>query len=256
MLDFESVVKEFPRSEQPFKRHILREFLQYQILDIIYRSKQGEKLVFLGGTALRIVHKNNRFSEDIDFDNIGLTQNDFSILSEQIKRELEFEGYRVKIKQVFKGAYHCYIRFPELLYAQNLSPLKQEKILIQLDTEPQNFDYIPDKFLMRKFNFFRHISVVPVDILLSQKIAALLGRKRSKGRDYFDVTVLFSKTDPNFDYLSEKLQLKNIVDLKDRLLINIKKVNLKELAGDVRPFLINQNQIDRILLFKDFVESL
>ena len=147
-------------------------------------------------------------------------------------------------------------RFPELLYVQNLSPLKQEKILIQLDTEPQNFDYIPDKFLMRKFNFFRHISVVPVDILLSQKIAALLGRKRSKGRDYFDVTVLFSKTDPNFDYLSEKLQLKNITDLKDRLLINIKKINLKELACDVRPFLINQNQIDRILLFKDFVESL
>jgi len=70
------------------------------------------------------------------------------------------------------------------------------------------------------------------------------------------VKVIFSKTDPNFDYLSEKLQLTNIVDLKERLLINIKKVNMKELAGDVRPFLINQNQIDRILLFKDFVESL
>lgn len=256
MLDFKSVLKAFPENEQPFKRHLLREFLQHQILDIVYRTTEGKKLIFLGGTALRIIHKNIRFSEDIDFDNRGLTQRDFAVLSEQIERGLQLEGYTIEMRQVYKGAYHCYIRFPELLYTQHLSPLKQEKILIQLDTEPQNFEYTPEHFLLRKFNFFRQILTVPIDLLLSQKIAALLGRKRSKGRDYFDVTFLFSKTQPNFRYLSEKLEINTISDLKKRLMKNIENVDLKHLADDVQPFLINQNQIDRVLLFESFVESL
>lgn len=256
MLDFEAIVREFPANEQSFKRNILREYLQYRILDIIYKSKYGGRLVFLGGTALRIVHGNSRFSEDIDFDNLGLNENDFDQLSNLIKTELDLDGYSVEMKQILKGAYHCYIKFPDLLYKQNLSPVKSEKILIQLDTEPQNYKYESEKYLLRKFGFFRFIAVVPAATLLSQKIAALLGRRRGKGRDYFDVTFLFSKTAPDFDYLSQKLGIEDMPALKEKLIENAESVDLKILADDVSPFLIKQDQIDRILLFKDFAESL
>lgn len=256
MLDFELILKEFSPVEQQFKRNILREYLQYKLLDIIYKSKFAGSLVFLGGTALRIVHGNTRFSEDLDFDNLGLNEADFVKLSDFIKYELELDGYEIEMKQVFKGAYHCNIKFPDLLYREKLSPLKSEKILIQLDTEPQNYKYEPEKFLLKKFALFRFISVVPVSTLLSQKIAALLGRKRSKGRDYFDVTVLLSKTNPDFKYLSEKLEINGMTQLKQKLLENIESVDLKELAADVSPFLIKNDQIDRVLMFREFVESL
>lgn len=256
MLDFELILKEFSPVEQQFKRNILREYLQYKLLDIIYKSKFAGSLVFLGGTALRIVHGNTRFSEDLGFDNLGLNEADFVKLSDFIKYELELEGYEIEMKQVFKGAYHCNIKFPDLLYREKLSPVKSEKILIQLDTEPQNYKYEQEKFLLKKFALFRFISVVPASTLLSQKIAALLGRKRSKGRDYFDVTFLLSKTTPDFKYLSEKLKITGMTHLKQKLLENIESVNLKELAIDVSPFLIKNDQIDRVLMFREFVESL
>ncbi len=256
MLDFELILKEFSPIEQQFKRNVLREYLQYKVLDIIYKSDYSNSLVFLGGTALRIVHGNTRFSEDLDFDNLGMNEQDFTKLSDFIKYELELDGYEIEMKQVFKGAYHCYIKFPELLYREKLSPVKSEKILIQLDTEPQNYKYESEKFLLKKFALFRFIQTVPVSTLLSQKISALLGRKRGKGRDYFDVTFLFSKTTPDFRYLSEKLGINSMDELKKKLLENADSVNLKELASDVRPFIIKTDQIDRVLMFREFIESL
>ena len=77
MLSINQIEKYYPESLRGFKRNILREYLQYKILDIIFNSRLAPKLSFLGGTALRIVHGNNRFSEDLDFDNFQLTETDF-----------------------------------------------------------------------------------------------------------------------------------------------------------------------------------
>lgn len=98
----------------------------------------------------------------LDFDNLGLDENDFVKLSDFIKYELELDGYEIEMKQVFKGAYHCSIKFPELLYTEKLTPIKSEKILIQLDKEPQNYKYESEKYLLKKFALFRFIPVVPV----------------------------------------------------------------------------------------------
>ena len=42
-----------------------RDYLQYLLLFSLYNRSQV--LVFKGGTALRIVYKGNRYSEDLDF---------------------------------------------------------------------------------------------------------------------------------------------------------------------------------------------
>src|SRR3990167_5392995 len=139
MIRLKNIEQYYPDNEKPFKRNILREYLQYKILEIIFNSKYAQKVVFLGGTALRIIYNNSRFSEDLDFDNFKLTEEQFAELVNEIKRELELQGYEVEIKNIFRGAYRSYIRLPQVLFDNKLSNLRAEKIMIQIDTVPQAF---------------------------------------------------------------------------------------------------------------------
>ena len=110
--------------------------------------------------------------------------------------------------------------------------------------------------MLKKFGFFRFIAVTPVATLLSQKIAALLGRKRGQGRDYFDVTFLFSRTVPDFEYLSQKLGIADLPALKSWLREQAESVDLNRLADDVRPFVTRPDYVERVLLFREFVATL
>lgn len=92
MLDLQQIVAYYPPFLQDNKEHILREYLQYKILKSIFSSQWGTKLRFIGGTALRIVHGNARFSEDIDFDNDGtMSFEEFGLLAQYIQRDLELQ---------------------------------------------------------------------------------------------------------------------------------------------------------------------
>ena len=204
MLNISEIEKEFPEKLQVFKRNVLREYLQYKILDFIFSSLESQKLRFIGGTALRIVHGLSRFSEDLDFDNIGISFEEFQEISKKVKKGLENEGCEVEISFSGKAAFRCNIRLPRLLYEQGLSRIASEKILIQLDTENQGFDFVPEKVFINKFDVFRPILVTPIDILLSQKIITAFNRKRPKGRDFYDIMFLIGKTRPNYDFLFQK----------------------------------------------------
>ena len=125
-----------------------------------------------------------------------------------IKKKLEREGYEVDFRNVFKGAYHCHIKFPGLLFKEGLSGHKDERILIQLDTEPQHFKFKPEPFILNKFDVFTQIFITPLDILLSQKFFAICNRKQPKGRDFFDAVFLLGKIKPNYDYLELKMDIK------------------------------------------------
>ena len=46
---------------------MLKEYLHYRMLDIIFPGEYASKLSFIGGTNLRILHHIQRFSEDLDF---------------------------------------------------------------------------------------------------------------------------------------------------------------------------------------------
>jgi predicted nucleotidyltransferase component of viral defense system len=254
MINIDELKKYYPNLSG-FDRGILREYLQYKILDIIFKNEVGAKLSFLGGTAIKICYGSARFSEDLDFDNFGLSEDEFMKLSELIKKELELEGYEVETKNVFKGAFRCYIRIPKLLYANNLTSAENEKILIQVDTAPHNFAYHSDNFLLQKFDIFRNIKITPADIILSQKIAAIFGRKRMKGRDFFDTVFLMGRTDFNYDYLQAKLSIGNRQELKEKLLAATADLDLVALAQDVRPFLINSDGQEAVLNFRKYIEQ-
>ena len=256
MLNITEIQKFYSKNMHPFKRNILREYLQYKILQIIFLTEYSAKLSFMGGTCLRIVFGTNRFSEDLDFDNFGLTEIEFDSLSDIVAKHLQEEGYIVEIKTIHKGAFRCYIRIPNLLFDNKLSGFQEETILIQLDTESQKFDYKPESFILNKFDILSRIYYTPKNILLSQKIWAILNRKTPKGRDYYDTMFLFSIANPDYKYLKLKADISNIYELKTKLELKIQSVNIKQLIKDLSPFLIYPNDINRIELFPDFLNNL
>lgn len=257
MLNVNELLPYYDKSLHGYREFILREYLQCKILQIIFNVPEySEKLSFLGGTCLRIVHGNTRFSEDIDFDNLRLTEPKFQTLSTLIQKELMREGYEVEVKTVIKGAFHCYIRFPGLLFQESLSGYHEQKILIQLDTEPQHFEFVPQLFILNKFDVFTEITVTPPDILLAQKFYAAINRKRSKGRDFFDIIFLLARNSkPNYEYLQVKLGINNPAALKDRVLETCAKIDMRAMARDVAPFLFHPSDAKKIELFESYIKQ-
>lgn len=256
MLNFNDILVAYPKRLQVFKENILKEYLQHKILDIIFSTGYAKKLIFIGGTSIRIIHNSTRFSEDLDFDNFDLTKDEFQQICEIIKQQLDLDGYITEIKVTSQLAFHCYIKFPGILFQENLSGYKEERILIRLDSQAQGYHYLPEKYLLEKFGLFRYINVAPINTLLAQKICALFGRKQKKGRDFFDVVYLMSITKPDYNFLNHFLKIESKEQLIFRLKDEIKDLNFKLLAKDVESFLFDSSQKNRVLYFKDWLAAL
>jgi predicted nucleotidyltransferase component of viral defense system len=191
MLDMDQIVSYFPEPLRAFKRNLLREYLHYKILEIIYDSPFGDGLTLMGGTAIHIVHGGPRFSEDLDFDNRGLDPPAFESLGELIRSKMKLQGFALETKTVARRALRLSLRFPGLLRHMNLSRDPREKVDLRVDAEPQRFEYDAAGFLIDKFDVFGRILVVPADLLLAQKTLCLFSRPRPMGRDFFDALFLW-----------------------------------------------------------------
>ena len=121
--------------------------------------------------------------------------------------------------------------------------------MIQIDTEPQEFEYIRHSVLLNRFDVLCRIHTVPEDILLAQKFFCILIRSRPMGRDFYDAVYLMGKTRANLSYLQSKLGIRNSMELKERLLIRCEELDLEKLASDVKPFVIKPRDIEKVRLF-------
>ena len=90
-------LEEFTRRFQTSRNNIMREYGQHMFLSYLYQEKKGERLLFKGGTALRIVMKSPRFSEDLDFTGVGITQREIETLFADTLARLEKVGFRVAL---------------------------------------------------------------------------------------------------------------------------------------------------------------
>lgn len=256
MLTLSEIQPFFPENLHRFPRFMLREYLQYKILEIIYESPYATDLCFLGGTCLRIVHGNRRFSEDLDFDNISLAEDSFEEVADEIQIQLEREGYDVELKTVMMGAWHCHIKFPGLLYEEGLSDYQEEKILIQLDTEPQHFDYKPERFVLNRFEVFTTIFTTSLSLLMAQKIYAIINRDRNKGRDFYDLVFLMSRNiKPNYNYLKAKISISDPEALKEAILEKCRQLDMEAMAKDVEPFLFDASDIKKVIRFESVIRQ-
>ncbi|MCD4729511.1 MAG: nucleotidyl transferase AbiEii/AbiGii toxin family protein [Bacteroidales bacterium] len=257
MLSLQNIKDYYPNQLWGFERFMLREYLQYKILEIIYNDPNANQFIFMGGTALRIIHNNNRFSEDLEFDNYNIPESDFGMITGLIQKKMEQQGFGVDMRNVFKGAYHCHIKFPGLLKELGLSGQATERVLIRLDTEPQHFDYQPVLKLINKFDVFTEIATTPEDVLLAQKFYAIINRPRNKGRDFYDLVFLLGKNiKPNYNYLEQKAKISNPGELKEIVIKKLNSINMKEMAKDVSPFLCNTTDAKKVLLFEKYFKSL
>ena len=255
MLTLEQISTYFP--EQLIKsnpRGMLVEYLQYELLDSLCKRKEAALLSFIGGTAIRILQQSYRFSEDLDFDNFGLRFNQFEELARKTCRDMEFKGFLIELKTVERGAYHCHIRFPEILYKTGISSNAKEKILIRIDSETKEKLYKPHKFLLNRYTVYRQILTAPVAVLLSQKMLTVLHRKREKGRDLFDVSFLLGLTLPDFKYIIRYLSIEKNHFIR-MFTQRVEELDLEYLAKDVEPFLFFPEQKERILTFREYWEQ-
>jgi len=224
-------------------------------LGIIFSHPISKKLSFLGGTCLKIVYGLKRFSEDLDFDNKDLSIEDFKELSEYIKKELERIGFEVEIRMITKSAFYCYVKFPELLFKQGLYSMKNEKILIQLDTFDQKVEYQSDVFILDKFDLFKQIIVTPKSVILAQKLWTITQIKRIKGRDFYDIMFLMQNTKSDILFLESKFGTSDVRKVKDTIFNSLKDVIWDDVVKDVEPFLINSSDAEKIRLFEDFLDQ-
>ncbi len=252
MLTIDQLYDYFPLSvRRKNPQGILVEYLQHEILDSMFKDKSSALLSFIGGTAIRILYQNPRFSEDLDFDNFGLSFSQFETLLKTACKDMEKKGFVIEYRLVERGAYHCYIKFPHILYKSGISAESARKILICIDTEAKEKHYEPQRYILNRFALYRQICTAPASVLLSQKMMTVLERKREKGRDLFDVSCLMGLTDPDFDYISKCMNIsqKQFLQLFSE---RIQELDLNFLAQDVEPFLFLSEQKERILTFADY----
>jgi len=76
------------------------------------------------------------------------------------------------------------------------------------------------------------------------------------GRNFYDIVFLLSKTQPNFDYLREKLNIKGPHELKNHLIEKCRGVNFEQLAKDVKPFLFNPDDTKKVIYFPEYIKNL
>src|SRR3990167_11116744 len=74
-------------------RALIREYLQTRIIAALYDKEGSPKLSFIGGTSLRLLRDLDRFSEDLDFDNLGLTDFEIAELVQEIVKRFVSEGF-------------------------------------------------------------------------------------------------------------------------------------------------------------------
>lgn len=256
MLSLEEIKKQYHSDIHKFERGILREYLQFLILEIIFSANISSKLSFLGGTCLRIVHGIKRFSEDLDFDSKSLSFDEFASLSKVIEVELGRQGFDVQTTITKSKAIHCHVKFSNILFDNKISNLRSEKIDIQIDTFDQGYIYEPEFYLLNKFNVFKQIRITPKSVILSQKLWTITQRNRVKGRDYYDILYLLQNTAPDLGFLNLKFNTSTWIEAKRKVLDEIMNVNLELAVKDVQPFLMNIEDGRRILLFREYLEQI
>lgn len=228
---------------------LLREYLQHLILRQLFEQKLLGKWIFQGGTALRIVHGINRFSEDLDF-HLNETTTDFSLTASvtKLSNDLQLQGYTISVSKISeRNVRSAFIGFEGLLYELGLSPHVNAKlsVKIEVDTYPPAGFQVQQVMINRYFPY--SVSVHDLPSFMAGKLHAILQRPYIKGRDYYDLIFLLSRwqnLEPNFIYLENALRQTDYKGVKitahnwRRIITEVvSKTDWKAVTEDLEPFL-------------------
>jgi predicted nucleotidyltransferase component of viral defense system len=260
MIQTEQILNYFPpylRDNPARRKYLLKEYIQLLVLDYLATTPYIRKLIFIGGTYLRLVKGIDRFSEDIDFDCKNLSSDEFMTMTDGIILFLRRYGLKAEVKDKSSStltAFRRNIHIPGLLFDLGLSGYKEERFLIKVESEDQQIIYTPRMANIKGCGFFFSFPVPADKILCAMKISALLSR--SKGRDFYDTMFLLGHTTPDYSFLSAKCGIANPTELKSAFLSLLAKVNLAQKVRDFEHLLFEKRNSTRVFSFKQLVDGM
>lgn len=173
-------------------QQVIREETEIVFLKGLFESKFSDKLIFKGGTALRLIYGSSRFSEDLDFSLTSeINSREFSRLIQDIVRT----DARFSIKDL-ATKYYTYlaqIRIKEPWHDVAFS-LKVEvsKRIIKAGT----LDYTTLLAKSPATNISVMAKTFTLEKILDDKLKAL--KERKMPRDIFDIWFICQKTNKPF----------------------------------------------------------
>mgnify|MGYP001573372646 FL=1 len=240
----------------------LREVLQELALLGLWRSRFFEHAAFYGGTALRVLHGLNRFSEDLDF-SLLIPRSDFQIgrFTTALETEIRVFGFDVTVQAksrtragAIQSAFLKGDTLGQLVSIDTPASLTRAvprgqtiKIRIEIDTNPPPAFETEVLYLLAPIPFPVRVYALPD--LFAGKMHALLCRQwkaRVKGRDWYDLVWFCGHyPDLHLAHLEARLaqsghwpqgQPLTAEDLRRMLDDTIERVNLEQARAEVEPF--------------------
>ncbi len=248
------------------QRHVLREYLQNYLLFLMQKTKMNESLFFVGGTALRFLYGIRRYSEDLDFTaGKKWMSPSLKLFTDKIDRELERAGYDMTISlKDDKTVQRMMVRFAGLLYELGLSGRKNENFSIHLEVDlnpPLGWKEERTVVNIHLPVLIRHYDLPSA---FAGKLAAILLRPYTKGRDIFDLFWFKSRwrnLKPNLTLLNNALRQQGSkleqLDESNWLLVvrsKIEALDWLSVEEDVVPFL--EAEDDLITFSRDSILTL
>ncbi|MFO7801920.1 MAG: nucleotidyl transferase AbiEii/AbiGii toxin family protein [Desulfovermiculus sp.] len=214
-------------------------------------------MTFIGGTNLRLTKGIDRFSEDLDFDCKNLSEEEFIHMSDDVLTFLQRSGLKVKAREREKSGLNAFRRslyFPELLFRLGISGHREARFLLKIEAQDQQTPYEPVMEFIKGCGFFFLFPVPSEAVLCAMKIAAMLSR--GKGRDYYDVMFLLSRTEPDYRFLGSRFVIHNLAELKAAVAKSLRTVDLRQKQKDFEHLLLQRDNSRKILHFDEFIRSL
>lgn len=258
-------VRSRPVTEQEILNTI-REYLQVLILKLIYQSKYGAALSFMGGTALRICYDLKRYSEDLDFALDGKkSAYDFSSLMVLLQRELGLLGFEVSSNvhedKIVQKSFLSFGGFHEELGLKNFRKSQKIHVKLEVDIRPVSLKKGErESFFVNRLQELYPILKHTLPTLFAGKVLAILNRPYDRGRDYYDlIWYLSRKTELNLDYLNramKKKEFQNLEDVYAALRGQIQKARPEFILKDIGRFLEDPKEVSWISRYGELFEQL
>ena len=262
------------------KKNSIKEVVQEIILCGLSRAGFFQTAAFYGGTALRIFHNLDRFSEDLDFSLIAPDTN-FRLdpYLPALEKELSAYGFHFKaetrskvndsdvLSAFVKGntREHILLCYADEKLARTVVGSELIKVKFEVDTTPPPYAGFERQFRLLPIPY--EINLYDMPSLFAGKLHAVICRawkSRIKGRDLYDlVFYLANKTPVNLKHLNARLVDSGFEGARDDLsLAEIKQIlyrrfeciDYSQARDDVLPFVRNPASLDR--WSKEFFQSI
>jgi predicted nucleotidyltransferase component of viral defense system len=253
---------------EPIERraNLAREYLQIYLLRVLHEVGATAELAFVGGTALRVLHRLPRFSEDLDFSLEPAAKRaklDAARLFTRIERALLDAGYDLAVKaRSERTVAHAFFRFRGVPREVGWSRDPEQALSIKLEIalRPPHGALVETTLVQRFFP----VSVRHYDLpsLFAGKLHAILARRWAKGRDWFDLVWYLTAQaglEPNLELLRNAIEQTGHAalqgdDWRRAVVGRLDALDWKAVLADLRPFVERQADLD--MLSKEAIRKL